>query len=38
MPDYPFADPKAERPRDPSYERYLREFQTRPAGGPESGI
>ncbi|MDR3620260.1 MAG: FG-GAP-like repeat-containing protein [Paludisphaera borealis] len=38
MPDFPFADPKTERPRDPAYERYLREYQTRPAGGPEAKL
>jgi hypothetical protein len=32
MPEYPFG-PGGERPRDPSYAEYLREFQTRPAGG-----
>jgi hypothetical protein len=32
MPAFPFeADVK--RPTDPSFEVYLREFQTRPAGG-----
>ena len=31
MPPYPFAS-KVERPRDPAYSRYLREYQTRPAG------
>jgi hypothetical protein len=31
MPPYPFAQP-TERPRDPVYEAYLREYQTRPAG------
>jgi tetratricopeptide (TPR) repeat protein len=32
MPAFPFA-PGVERPEDPGHERYLREFQTRPAGG-----
>ncbi len=36
MPDFPFADPKSSRPLDPAYEHYLREYQTRPAGGPET--
>jgi tetratricopeptide (TPR) repeat protein len=31
MPPYPFST-KIERPRDPAYEAYLREYQTRPAG------
>ena len=33
MPAFPFG-PEGERPRDPAYEAYLREYQTRPAGGP----
>ncbi|MEA2629935.1 MAG: hypothetical protein QOE66_154, partial [Chloroflexota bacterium] len=32
MPAYPFG-PGGERPRDPAYAEYLREFLTRPAGG-----
>jgi hypothetical protein len=31
MPAYPFG-PEGERPDDPAYRAYLREFQTRPAG------
>ncbi len=31
MPPYPFG-PAGERPRDPAYSTYLREYQTRPAG------
>jgi hypothetical protein len=34
MPAFPFA-PGLERPKDPAYEAYLREYQTRPAGGSE---
>jgi hypothetical protein len=32
MPPYPFG-PEGERPRDSGYAEYLREYQTRPAGG-----
>jgi tetratricopeptide (TPR) repeat protein len=32
MPPYPFG-PEGERPRDAGYAEYLREYQTRPAGG-----
>ncbi len=31
MPAYPFG-PAGERPRDPGYEKYLKEYQTRPGG------
>jgi hypothetical protein len=31
MPAYPFG-PAGERPEDPAYKAYLREYQTRPAG------
>jgi hypothetical protein len=31
MPPYPF-EPRVERPLDPAYSNYLREYQTRPAG------
>ncbi len=31
MPPYPFRE-KVERPRDPAYSAYLRDYQTRPAG------
>jgi hypothetical protein len=34
MPAFPFA-PGVERPSDPAHEAYLREYQTRPAGGGE---
>jgi tetratricopeptide (TPR) repeat protein len=34
MPPYPFDKP-IERPRDPAYSAYLRDYQTRPAGVPE---
>ncbi|WP_337177856.1 FG-GAP-like repeat-containing protein [Paludisphaera sp.] len=37
MPAYPFADPDAARPLDPEYEKYLRTYQTRPAGGGPAG-
>ena len=33
MPAYPFG-PEGERPRDPAYAAYLREYLTRPSGGP----
>ena len=32
MPAFPFAR-DVKRPGDPGYESYLREYQTRPAGG-----
>jgi tetratricopeptide (TPR) repeat protein len=32
MPDFPFADPDAARPRDAAYDDYLRTYQTRNAG------
>ncbi|AMV36329.1 CRTAC1 family protein [Planctomyces sp. SH-PL62] len=34
MPEFPFADPDARRPRDDDHAEYLRAYQTRPAGGP----
>jgi hypothetical protein len=34
MPEFPFA-PGVSRPSSPKYEAYLREYQTRPAGGGE---
>ena len=33
MPEYPFADSNTKRPADAAYQRYLDEYQTRPAGG-----
>jgi hypothetical protein len=37
MPSFPFSS-SVTRPADPAYETYLREYQTRPAGGPEASF